>query len=29
MPPHRMTVATVNLAGSWRDIESRLLEVLT
>ena len=28
MPPHRMTVATVNLAGSWRDIESRLLEVL-
>lgn len=28
MPPHRMSVATVNLALPWRAIEARLLEVI-
>ena len=28
MPPHQMTVATVNLARGWRSVESRLLEVI-
>ena len=28
MPPHRMSVATVNLTHPWRAIESRLLDVV-
>jgi len=29
MPPHRMSVATVNLSRDWATIEARLLEVLS
>ncbi len=28
MPPHRMAVATVNLARDWQTVEARLLEVI-
>lgn len=28
MDPHHMSVATVNLARNWEEIEARLLEVV-
>ena len=28
MPPHRMSIATVNLDRDWEAIEARLLEVV-
>ena len=28
MPPHRMAVATVDLARDWQTVEARLLEVI-